>query len=304
MKTPRKRGHYTIFERDRFRCVYCGACTTEDIDVSLTVDHIVPVNGGGSDRADNLVTSCESCNAQKQDRKLDRETQTKYQKLARERNEAAGIPNHLIIVLGKTSAERRSRQRWLGLMVRAFWTWEGFMLEAHEVAGNLGPSHRAFEQAMALARVYMLSIHSLADYTRLTGDSNRSDQLRSLLEDAAIELYAAAEMSMFQHTRQLDDPRVTLEYALGVAKSRAKGTYQDEIAQSVGADEIEYVKNGTGVANLLATIRQSLDEAEEAVRLGGGSGPESAELRSLLSTVIQQFVAERLNAGSDREVEP
>lgn len=54
-----------IFERDGFRCHYCGA------DTPLTVDHIVPRSRGGSEADSNLVTACRSCNSSKRNKSYD-----------------------------------------------------------------------------------------------------------------------------------------------------------------------------------------------------------------------------------------
>src|SRR5881227_2920224 len=56
-----------IFERDAFRCVYCGEqFPTEE----LTVDHVEPHVRGG-DRSDgNLVTACKGWNTLKGHRRL------------------------------------------------------------------------------------------------------------------------------------------------------------------------------------------------------------------------------------------
>ena len=54
-----KRVRFEVFKRDHFTCTYCGQ---KPPDVMLHVDHIVAVIEGGSDEADNLVTSCSSCN--------------------------------------------------------------------------------------------------------------------------------------------------------------------------------------------------------------------------------------------------
>jgi len=43
-------------------CVYCGSRG------DLTTDHLVPVNKGGDDSADNLVIACQSCNASRGDK--------------------------------------------------------------------------------------------------------------------------------------------------------------------------------------------------------------------------------------------
>jgi 5-methylcytosine-specific restriction endonuclease McrA len=51
-----------IFERDEYRCVYCG----EQFDVGeLTVDHVQPRMRGGDRSSGNLVTACNACNVRK-----------------------------------------------------------------------------------------------------------------------------------------------------------------------------------------------------------------------------------------------
>lgn len=47
---------------DRPRCFYCDRFMTEH---GATLDHLVPVARGGSQRADNLVLCCRDCNAAK-----------------------------------------------------------------------------------------------------------------------------------------------------------------------------------------------------------------------------------------------
>jgi 5-methylcytosine-specific restriction endonuclease McrA len=53
----------TILDRDHHTCAYCGAEATE-------VDHIQARANGGQDTPDNLVASCRTCNATKQDKPL------------------------------------------------------------------------------------------------------------------------------------------------------------------------------------------------------------------------------------------
>lgn len=48
-----------IFERDRFRCVYCD---TVFADPELTLDHVQPRVKGGDHSDGNLVTCCKACN--------------------------------------------------------------------------------------------------------------------------------------------------------------------------------------------------------------------------------------------------
>ena len=60
-------GRERIFERDRYRCVYCGQVFAGE---ELTVDHLQPRIRGG-DRSDgNLVTACKGCNVRKGHRRL------------------------------------------------------------------------------------------------------------------------------------------------------------------------------------------------------------------------------------------
>jgi hypothetical protein len=48
-----------IFERDRYRCVYCGQVFSAE---ELTVDHVQPRSRGGDRSGGNLVTACMGCN--------------------------------------------------------------------------------------------------------------------------------------------------------------------------------------------------------------------------------------------------
>lgn len=62
---PRKKdkiGHKlakSVFERDAYRCVVCGA------HVDLCCDHIHPESKGGATSFDNLQTMCRPCNSKK-----------------------------------------------------------------------------------------------------------------------------------------------------------------------------------------------------------------------------------------------
>lgn len=52
---------YEIFSADSFRCTACGRSPEED-GVKLNVDHIVPVDWGGTNDVANLQTLCDECN--------------------------------------------------------------------------------------------------------------------------------------------------------------------------------------------------------------------------------------------------
>ena len=61
------RVRFQVFERDGFRCGYCGATPKT---AQLHVDHIVPVSKGGTDHPSNLATACSECNLGKADLEL------------------------------------------------------------------------------------------------------------------------------------------------------------------------------------------------------------------------------------------
>lgn len=55
---------FQIFQRDGFRCRYCGRGVE---DTTLQIDHVIPRSKGGTNSAENLVTSCKECNIGKSD---------------------------------------------------------------------------------------------------------------------------------------------------------------------------------------------------------------------------------------------
>jgi 5-methylcytosine-specific restriction endonuclease McrA len=52
-----------VFARDQHRCQYCNRAAEN-------IDHVVPRSRGGEHSWDNVVASCRSCNARKEDRLL------------------------------------------------------------------------------------------------------------------------------------------------------------------------------------------------------------------------------------------
>ena len=55
---------YQIFERDGFKCHYCGKSPHLD-NIVLTIDHIIPLILNGDDQENNLITACNNCNSLK-----------------------------------------------------------------------------------------------------------------------------------------------------------------------------------------------------------------------------------------------
>ena len=54
---------FSIYERDRYRCVKCGR--TEAAGAALEIDHIIPISKGGTSEVSNLQTLCRECNIKK-----------------------------------------------------------------------------------------------------------------------------------------------------------------------------------------------------------------------------------------------
>jgi len=54
---------FDVFNRDGFRCRYCGACAADG--AILHADHVVPRKDGGPTTLANLVTACFDCNSGK-----------------------------------------------------------------------------------------------------------------------------------------------------------------------------------------------------------------------------------------------
>lgn len=102
-----EKGRYLIFERDKFRCIYCGR-TTYAHDIVLHVDHIIPVVRGGKDTADNLVTSCEDCNVSKQSSILANDNYFEIIKAILQRNAISHIANTQRIELRDADKRRKS----------------------------------------------------------------------------------------------------------------------------------------------------------------------------------------------------
>lgn len=63
LMTSKLRQH--IKERDHFTCCACGLSTSQEPNLLLEIDHILPVSKGGLTTEDNLQTLCWRCNRSK-----------------------------------------------------------------------------------------------------------------------------------------------------------------------------------------------------------------------------------------------
>lgn len=96
IKFKKTDNRYIIFERDTFKCIYCGK-TTEDYDIVLTCDHIIPQDEGGEHFASNLITACHVCNGSKGKKKLKTESMNYVQNIVDKRNKEQNIHPNLKI---------------------------------------------------------------------------------------------------------------------------------------------------------------------------------------------------------------
>lgn len=60
-----KKLRYLVFERDNYTCQACGRTPAKD-GVTLSPDHVVPVEWGGETSLENLQALCRECNEGKQ----------------------------------------------------------------------------------------------------------------------------------------------------------------------------------------------------------------------------------------------
>lgn len=66
-RTPGARLRFAVLQRDRFRCVMCGASPATSVNTILHVDHVVPFSQNGPTEISNLRTLCQTCNLGKSD---------------------------------------------------------------------------------------------------------------------------------------------------------------------------------------------------------------------------------------------
>lgn len=64
---PNDAARWAIYERDHFTCVYCAADLHQRMK-EITLDHVIPIAGGGCHLPLNLTTACRRCNVKKNGR--------------------------------------------------------------------------------------------------------------------------------------------------------------------------------------------------------------------------------------------
>lgn len=150
-----KRLRYEILRRDNHACRYCGAAAP---DVKLNVDHVIPTSLGGSDKPNNLVTSCADCNSGKTsslpnaEPVADVDQEAFREAVERKRKELAdhlwrgGYPPHW----GREEIERAAAD--------AAWTY------AWSIASRGGdPSHEQYTEFLAASAALFENGHSVGE---------------------------------------------------------------------------------------------------------------------------------------------
>lgn len=92
---------FKIFQRDAFKCCYCGRSSIGDDNVILHLDHIKSFNKGGCDVAENLITACSECNMSKGNRKLSEQIIEEIVQSVKVRNKSCGIRDNSFIRLDR-----------------------------------------------------------------------------------------------------------------------------------------------------------------------------------------------------------
>ena len=96
-----------IFERDEWRCAYCGQ---QFAATALTIDHVQPQARGGDNSGGNVVTACSACNLRKGDRRLAEFLLDERDALASFREHARHVwPRHRRALDEALAAEQRRR---------------------------------------------------------------------------------------------------------------------------------------------------------------------------------------------------
>lgn len=173
-----KRLRYEVLRRDNHACRYCGAAAPA---VKLNVDHVIPQSLGGSDKPDNLVTSCADCNGGK----------------------TSSMPNAMPVADVEQETFRRAaelkqadeeRHRLISLHLYMVWIW------AHEKTGRT-PTEK--EQQYFMGETYKVLACGFSAHVDLTEPACRAGLDNALDIQSYIALpdgSSSPEASRFVHT--------------------------------------------------------------------------------------------------------
>lgn len=108
---------FDVFNRDGFKCVYCGATPP---GVLLHVDHVIPVASGGDNDIDNLVTSCQPCNLGKSAKSLDVVPKSVVEKAAEQAEREAQVVGYQRLLASIRERVEDDAQHVAGIFITQF----------------------------------------------------------------------------------------------------------------------------------------------------------------------------------------
>ncbi|MCX5253565.1 HNH endonuclease [Streptomyces canus] len=173
-----KRLRYEILRRDNHACRYCGATAP---GAKLNVDHVIPQSLGGSDKPENLVTSCADCNAGK--------TSSMPNAMP-----VADVDQETFREAARLKQEAERRQEGISLHLYMVWIW------AHETTGRT-PSRG--EQSYFMGEIHKALACGASAHVDLTGPAYRAGRDNALDIVSYIRLppeSASPEAVRFVHT--------------------------------------------------------------------------------------------------------
>lgn len=179
-----RRLRFEVLRRDGHTCRYCGAKAP---DVTLTVDHVIPVTLGGGDEPNNLVTACVDCNAGKSSVPADAA-------LVDDVDAAALLWAKAI---ERATAKRREDLSFLSELVDHFhrdwlvWTWQDSAGERHHI--DLPGDWRS-----TIERFIALGLDPFEDFPRMIRtamESRAVDEFRYFCKVAWNEIGARQELA-------------------------------------------------------------------------------------------------------------
>ena len=231
-----KRTRFEVLRRDEYTCQYCGETAP---NVTLHVDHVVPVALGGSDKPENLVAACKDCNIGKSSIQPD---------------------SPIVAAIGDRAADYALKAKSAGTLMRAdYEEFEDFAYEFRELWGNyratstgepipLDPLWRKSIMQWWKAGVPIEAFGDAIDIAMARGGVQHKDRFRyfagvmwNLMDDyeLMVEHRGVEDPIVFTDREALDD-RIAA-YEMGVKAGRAAG-YEEGL--EAGKRESEVTVNG------------------------------------------------------------
>lgn len=234
-----KRTRFEVLRRDEHTCQYCGAKAP---DVTLHIDHVMPVALGGDDKPGNLVTACKDCNSGKSSIMPD-------SPLVQGLDErAAAYALGMVDKMTKFRAQFEALSEFEGEFLDLWDRWANAKTgERVPLPGDyqrsllrwmqMGVPMEAFEVAIGTAMVAKHLKGETAVFSYMAGVLHR------MLNDQEIDLTVKLESAATYTESEMDDIRVT-SYQEGLYRGIAKGEAKAE-TERLSVDFLRHHIDGT-----------------------------------------------------------